>query len=269
MSQRRLNISEDRRQNTEHRRQKTEHRAWSKRPGKGFSLSSVIWLLTSVFWLLAVASCAPKYAEKPEHVGIPLDSALAEFRSISSIEAVLYVEYEKDDNVMGGDAFLNLSADRLNLRLYYLGFLAGEVSEEGGVVKSKPKLNRAKSTILVEGLKNSFLWWNIKDYAVQEKDNMYVLRNASRKLLISKDTLLPVEQTIQLDNGDELSIRYDAPVKQGPGDKEKDGERAVGKPASSAPASPSRWYQSQLSIKLKNNLVRVRVKSYSVTKAKG
>jgi hypothetical protein len=218
--------------------------------------------------MLFAVSCAPKYVEKPEHVGIPLDSALSEFRNISSIEAVLYVEYEKNESVMGGDAFLNLSEDRLNLRLYYLGFLAGEVTEDNGVIKSKPKLDRNKSIVLVDGLKNSFLWWNIKDYVVQEKDTVYILKNYNRKILISKETLLPVQQTIELDNGEELSILYDSPVKQEPGDKEQKIERtaASGTPAS---ISPAMWYQSRLSIKFKNYLVRVRVKSYSVTKAKG
>ena len=256
-----------------YKEQKSEAGTRTKNGKQGFSLPSVLCLLLSAVLLLASASCAPRYAEKPAHKGIPLDRVLSEFRSISSIEAVLYVEYEKNDSVMGGDAFLTLSEDKLNLRLYYLGFPAGEVSEDNGVIKSKPKLNRNKSIILVDGLKNSFLWWTIKDYAVQEKDNLYILKNYNRKILISKETLLPVQQTIELDNGDELSINYDSPAKQGAGGTARNGEQEMEKPGSAgnrefAPESPTMWYQSKLSIKFKNHLVRVRVKSYSVFKNK-
>ncbi|HEX8947729.1 MAG TPA: hypothetical protein VF790_02135, partial [Dissulfurispiraceae bacterium] len=101
--------------------------------------------LCALLLALGAASCAPKLAEKPSYTGVPLEEALAKLRDIASIEAVLSVEYEKNDSTMTGDAFLNLSEDRLSLRLYYLGFLAGEVSEEDGVIKSNPKMSKYKS----------------------------------------------------------------------------------------------------------------------------
>ncbi len=225
-----------------------------RRPGPYFSF--FVRSLVSVFCLLSFVSCAPKYAEKPSHGGIPLDTMLSELRKISSVEAVLYVEYAKNEHTMSGDAFLNLSEDALNMRLYYLGFLAGEVHEEGGIVRSKPKLDKNKSIVLIDGLKNSFLWWNIKDYVVQEKDGAYLLKSYNRKVVINKETLLPVAQTIQLENGEELSIEYDSPVKG----KQEAGE-SVQNPA-------PLWYQSHLTIRFKNYLVNVSVKSYSVSKQK-
>jgi len=109
--------------------------------------------------LLLLASCAaPKLVERPSHRGIALDEALAQYRSISSINTVLGLEYEKNDTIMSGDASLSASPDKLSLRIYYLGFLQGEVYEENGTIKSKPKLDKNKSALLVEGLKSSLFW---------------------------------------------------------------------------------------------------------------
>lgn len=232
----------------------------------------IILYVPVILVLLITVSCAPKIIEKPSFRGVPLEEALAELKNISSIEAVLNVEYEKNNSVMGGDAFLHLSGNRLNLRLYYLGFLAGEVNEENGIIKCKPKIDRNKSLILVDGLKNSFFWWNIRDYTVSEKEDVYVLKNYNRKLFISKDSLLPVQQTIELDSGEEMNILYDTPAKNNAGSKSggKDGIAEDGSSPESRnhalnPEAPV-WYQSRLSIKFKNYLVRVKVKSYSVTK---
>lgn len=207
-------------------------------------------ILASVSCLLLFASCAPKRVGLPLYEEVPLEKAMAELKSINSIEAVLAIEYEKKDSTMSGDASLRLSENNLNLRLYYLGFLAGEVNEENGIVKSKPKLDKNKSTILVDGLKNSFFWWNIKDYLVQEGDGVYILKNSYRKILVDKKTLLPVQQVIELANGDELNILYDAPAHS---------EEA----AKDSQASLSQRYQSKLTIGLKNHLLRIKVKSYT------
>ena len=112
---------------------------------------------------------------------------------------------------MSGDASLSASPDKLSLRIYYLGFLQGEVYEENGIIKSKPKLDKNKSALLVEGLKSGLFWWNITDYDTFETAASYELRNANRKVIIDKQSLLPVEQTIYFDNGDRLIISYEAP----------------------------------------------------------
>ncbi|MEW5746688.1 MAG: hypothetical protein AB1805_14760 [Nitrospirota bacterium] len=211
-------------------------------------------LLASGLCVLLLISCAPKQIERPAHAGVALEDALAALKAVDAVEAVLSIDYEKSDSVMSGDAFLKVSESMLTLRLYYLGFLAGEVTEENGVVKSKPKLDRNKSAILVDGLKNSFLWWNIDHYTVQENETAYIVRNYNRRLVISKETLLPVEQTIELDSGDKLSISYDVPV--------KNTEQAL----SLAADSLLQWYQSHLTIQLKKHVVRVKVKSLAYQK---
>ena len=200
---------------------------------------------------LLVISCAPKYAEKPSRENASLYEVLAKMNTVQSIEAVLSIEYEKNNATMSGDAFLDLSPAALDLRIYYLGFLAGEVKENNGVIKSKPKLDKYKSVILVDGLRNSFLWWTISDYSVQEREDSYVLKNFDRTLTISKKSMLPLEQTIQLDNGEEMTISYGEPACNKP-ETEKNGFDPE-----------TAWYQSHLSIRYRDHQVKVRVKSYT------
>jgi hypothetical protein len=207
------------------------------------------WYLVPVFLLLLC--CAPKYAERPSREGVSLSDMLAKMNTVQSIEAVLAIDYEKNETTMSGDAFLNLSPETLNLRIYYLGFLAGEISEDNGVIKSRPKIDKNKTIVLVDGLKNSFLWWTIKDYTIREKEDTYVLTNYNRTLTISKKDLLPLRQTIELDNGEELTIAYEAPAQINQESAQCKVDRDVS------------WYQSRLSIQYKNHQVKVRVKSYS------
>ncbi len=216
----------------------------------------LFWLLASVSCLLLLISCAaPKLAEKPSHRGTSLNDALSQYRKISSISTVVGLDYEKNDVIMSGDASLSVSPDKLSLRIYYLGFLQGEVYEENGKIKSKPKLDKNKSLILVEGLKSSLFWWNITDYTVTETADAYELRNGYRRVVVNKESLLPVEQTIELENGDTIAISYDTPSRI----ISEDGKETLDN-------SPLSWYQSRVRIQLKNYIVRINVKSYSLTR---
>jgi len=208
------------------------------------------FLLLTAYCLLFTVSCAPKHVEMPFYEGIRLNDILPALQDIKEIEATMSVVYEKQETSMQGDAVLRVSNDSLDFRIYYLGFLAGEMQEDKGIIKSNPKLDRNKSTILVDGLKNSFFWWNIQDYAIHESEDMYILRNSYRKIIISKDTLLPVQQTIELYSGEKLNIFYDLPQRA---------DADILLLTSSIPL----WYQSHLKIEFREQIVMIRVRSYS------
>ncbi|MBA4349566.1 MAG: hypothetical protein C0415_06230 [Thermodesulfovibrio sp.] len=243
MLKKQLRISKYRSEKSEVRSQKLRHKKYC-----------FYFLLFTIYCSLFTVSCATKHVEIPSYEKITINEALAELKKTTSIDAVLLVEYEKGDIMMSGDAALLLSENKLDLKLYYLGFLYGEVKEENGIVKSKPLLDKNKSILLVDGLKNSFFWWNIKDYTINEKEDIYELKNSTRQILISKKTMLPVQQIIKINNADELKISYDFPAKI----------KAEETNSSNPPLS--HWYQSHLKIEFKKYLVRIEVKSYSITK---
>ncbi len=239
----------------------------SRVKGKNLLVTRYSLLVT---FLLFTVSCAPKHVELPSYEEIPIENAISELKNIQSIEAVLSVEYEKDDSAMSGDVSLNLSEDGLNLRLYYLGFLVGEIKEENGIVKSVPKIDKNKSMMLIDGLKNSFFWWNMEDYTVQEKEDIYELKNSYRKILVNKKTLLPLHQTIELNDGEELNIFYDAPAKTAEDkkissweDEKKENENlSISQPLNLS--TSALWYNSRLKIEFKNHVIKIKVTSYSV-----
>jgi uncharacterized protein Veg len=169
--------------------------------------------------------------------------------NINSIEAVLTVEYESEDNSMSGDASLRLSKEDLHLRIYYLGFLVGEISEKDGTIISKPRLNKNKSTILVDGIRNSLFWWNMDDFALQERNDSYILENSIRKVFVDKKTFLPIKQIVELDDGQKLEITYDIPKKID---------------ETTNPLLQDLWYNSTIIFKLKNHTANIKIKSYTV-----
>jgi hypothetical protein len=203
----------------------------------------------SLIFLLFAISCAPRPIQVAVIDGISIDEMIKRLNNINSIETVLTIEYENEDNLMSGDASLGISKDNLNLRIYYLGFLVGEISERDGVITSKPKLNKNKSTILVDGIKNSLFWWNINDYVLHTKDDFYILENVNRKVFIDKKTLLPIKQLIEFGDGEKLEIVYDIPKK-------------IDETTNSQ--LQDLWYNSTISFKLKNHTAKIKIKSYKV-----
>lgn len=207
--------------------------------------------------LLLLISCTPKRVEIPLMEGVALKERLSGLGEIRSIEAALEVDYEKNGGIMRGDGALKVSEDNLTLRMYYRGFMVGEITEERGIVKSNPKLNQTRSAILVYGLRSGFLWWDIKDYTVEENGDVYMVKNYNRKLAVDKKTLLPLRQTVELESGETLDIYYDSPAKAVEDEEGTNGLFPVLK-IGDRPL----WYQSGLKIEIGKNTVKVKIKSY-------
>ncbi|MDI6744244.1 MAG: hypothetical protein QMD07_02590 [Thermodesulfovibrionales bacterium] len=196
-----------------------------------------IMLIVLLFFLL---SCTAKRVELPDYSAVDVKTVIAERKNIKGVNATFYIEFEKNDSTMTGDAAVTLMEKSLDLRIYSMGFLMAEIKEKDGIIKSIPPADKNKSTILVEGLRNSMLWWLIKDYGIEEQNNSYLIRNSSQKIVIDKKTMLPVSQTIELDNGRELRISYDEPAN-----------------------SNGFWYPSRMKIALSKYVVKLKIKSIS------
>jgi hypothetical protein len=183
-------------------------------------------------------SCAPKRVEIPTYEGIDVKEVLSTKNTISTIDATFSIVFEKDDSEMRGEGVLNISRiGDLNLRVYSFGFLALEVTSENGVIQSNPRIDKNKTKILTQGLRDCLFWWDIQDYEVDDKDDVYHLKNFSREVWFDKKTILPIKQKVALENGRELHMSYE--------DMEKTGDV---------------WYPSAITIELSQYTVKLRIK---------
>lgn len=195
--------------------------------------------LISVFIFLF--SCATQKVDIPAFEGIDIVEVFSTKKDISVIDTTFSITFERDESELRGDGILNISrTGDLNLRVYSLGFLALEVSSLNGITKSNPHIDKNKSKILAEGLRNCFFWWDIEDYTIDELEDVYIFKNLTREIWLDRKTLLPFKQVILLEDGRELIIDYS--------DNEKFGNI---------------WYPSNISINLLKYFVKLKVKEIS------
>jgi hypothetical protein len=152
----------------------------------------------------------------PSYEGVNVVDVLHSKDNISDIETVFSITFKKDDTETRGEGVLNISRNGdLSLRIYSFGFLVFELVSENGIIKSTPALDRSKGTILTYGLRDCLFWWDIKNFEVDEKEGIYLLRNLSRKVWIDSKTMLPIKQTVSLEDDRELNFYYEKPGNSG------------------------------------------------------
>ena len=167
-----------------------------------------------------------------------LEAVLAEMKSIERIDAIMSVVFEKKDSEMYGDAVLDITkAGDLHLKVYTLGILGMDLTSRDGVVKSTPRLDKIKTTILTQGLRDCLFWWDLHNYAVREDGDYLVMQNAARSVWLDRKSLLPGKQRIDFDDGKQLTVLYDSPVRQS-----------------------GIWYQSRIRIELTRYIVTLQIK---------
>lgn len=190
--------------------------------------------------LVLLISCAPKRVEIPTYEGLDPRDVLSSKESVKAIEATFSIEFEKDESRMRGDAVLRLTPDSLDLQVYSLGFLVAEVTSNDTVTRSNPPVDRNRLWMLVDGIRNSFFWWSIKDPSLDGDDDGYRISNSWRKLFINKRTMMPEKQVIELDDGRQLTVFYEEPVLMDGG-----------------------WFPSRMRIELSNQTLRLSIKAIS------
>jgi hypothetical protein len=166
-----------------------------------------IYLIT----LFLCAACAQKGVVIPVREGIDLRDELTRMGSLTSLDASFTIEFVRGESTMKGDAVLRLTPEDLDLRVYSLGFLVSEVTSHDGLTKSTPPMERTGLLLLIDGIRNSFFWWSIEGYEIDEDDAAFLVTNSWRRIVFNKRTLLPVRQMINLDEGKELQIFYEDP----------------------------------------------------------
>ncbi|MCX8034365.1 MAG: hypothetical protein N3A00_03490 [Thermodesulfovibrio sp.] len=170
---------------------------------------SLLRFLVFSFVLILLFACAEK---KPlivkEFYVEDLQDFLNKMKIYSSIEGILNLQYEGKNNLQG-DAFLRISERELLLRVYYMGFPAGEVYEENGEVTSNLLIEKDRLKQLVTGIRKGFIWWD-GDFVVEENSNEYILKDkkADRIVILKKSGFMPLIQTLNVE-GQTLLINYD------------------------------------------------------------
>jgi hypothetical protein len=166
--------------------------------------------------IVLLFSCAAPEVKPPIYEDMDVGEALRMKEHVSAIEAEFSITFYRDDSKRRGDGVLTISKDGdLSLRVYSLGFLAFELTSQDGIIQSAPVLDRTKREILTYGLRDCLFWWDISDYEIDEQEDMYLLRSYPRKLWIDRKTMLPVQQSVQLEDDRELWFYYEEPQKMG------------------------------------------------------
>ncbi len=201
-------------------------------------IASKLFFLSVV---VALYSCAAKHVEMPVYESIDVKEVLSSRSDISSIETTFSITFEKEDTEIQGSGVLNIAKNGdLNMRVYSFGFLAFQMTSENGIIKSSPPIDGNKGVILTYGLRDCLFWWDLRDFAVYEKEDLFVLKDNERELWLDKKTALPKKQIISLADGRELNVYYYNPEKSG-----------------------NFWYPSRIRIELSRYAVTLRMKDLS------
>jgi hypothetical protein len=210
--------------------------------GRGHGTGRVALSMACILLALSglLPSCATKRVEIPTYEGVDVLSALLGKETVKAIDSHFSIEFEKDGSAMRGEAVLKVTHDTLDLQVYSFGFLVAEVVSNDAGTKSDPPLDRSRLLMLVDGIRNSFFWWSIKNPEIKEDDGAYRVGNSWRRLLLNRKTLMPERQIIELEDGRQLIVVYDEPVLMEGG-----------------------WFPSKMRIELANRSVTLKIKSLS------
>lgn len=206
--------------------------------GRTHSLFMSSILFSFVFLL---ASCAAKRVGVPTYEGADILTVLSSKGAVRSIDSNFSIEFERDGSVLRGDAVLKLTPDALDLQVYSLGFLVAEVTSNDAVTRSDPPIDRNRLLMLVDGIRNSFFWWSIKNPEIWEGEGAYRVSNSWRWLYLNRKTLMPEKQIIELEDGRQLTVLYGEPALMEGG-----------------------WFPSKMRIELSRQSVNLKIKSLSL-----
>lgn len=136
-----------------------------------------------------------------------LQDFLNKMKTYSSIEGTLNLQYE-GKSTLQGDASLKISPNQLLLRIYYLGFPAGEIYEENGKIDSNLLIEQDKLKQLATGIRKGFLWWQ-GDFSLEENADIYILKEKNNDRIIKLDKLgfMPLNQILTVE-GQTIEINY-------------------------------------------------------------
>lgn len=172
------------------------------------NLLKLLAISLSIFLFFGCAEKRPVTVK--EFYAQDLQDFLNRMKIYSNIEGVLNLQYEAKNSSLNGDASLRISKDELLLRVYYLGFPAGELYEENGEVTSNLLIEKDRLKQLAISIRKGFLWWD-GDFSIDDEGTQYILKdkNIDRIILLNKEGFMPLQQTLTVE-GQTILINYDS-----------------------------------------------------------
>jgi len=156
-------------------------------------------------------SCSVKRIEIPPQEEARLREEFARKGKIKSIESVFSIEFKKNGSPEDGDAVLRMSPENFDLQVYSHGLLAADIRTINNEIKSIPPLNSIVLRMLVDGLRSSFFWWSMQGYNTSVENGKYLISAPARTVLLNSRTLMPEEQTVEVEERWLLKVFYDEP----------------------------------------------------------
>ncbi|MGB9822565.1 hypothetical protein [Thermodesulfovibrio sp.] len=170
---------------------------------------NLLRLLTVSLVIFLFSGCAEKKPEiLKEFYAEDVKDFIKKMQNYQGIESSLAIDYESKGNFLSGDALLKISKNETLLRIYYMGFPAGEIYEKNEEVSSTLLIEKDKVKQILTGVRKGFMWW-IGDFEIGEKDNNFILKekNSERQVLLNKKGFMPVSQSFTFEN-QQILITY-------------------------------------------------------------
>ncbi len=164
-------------------------------------------LAASLIVFLFFACAEKKPVTVKEFYAENIEDFIKKMQIYNSLEGVLNLQYEAKNSVLNGEASLRISKNELLLRIYYMGFPAGEIYEENGEVSSNLMIEKDRLKQFAIGIRKGFIWWS-GNFSVTEDAENFFLTEGERIIILKKDGFIPLKQTLNVDNQTILII-YD------------------------------------------------------------
>ncbi|MCG6553198.1 MAG: hypothetical protein L7F77_12815 [Candidatus Magnetominusculus sp. LBB02] len=159
---------------------------------------------------VCVISCAAaiKENEPPDNEVLTLPVLMERLGRVSEIKGSAAVDFKGLDGGMSGDAAVRVWRDGFDVKIYAMGFPAGELKLKDGVFESSPKLKEEDEPAIARCIKDGLFWWTSDDIQSAGDDGKIYLKSPGQIIVLDNSTLKPIEQAIALQKGEGLYINY-------------------------------------------------------------
>ncbi|GAB5046699.1 hypothetical protein [Thermodesulfovibrio sp. TK110] len=171
---------------------------------------SFLRLLAFSFVIFLISGCTAKKPEVlKEFYAENIQDFIKKMQIYQGIESSLTIDYESKGDLLSADALVKINKNETLLRIYYMGFPAGDVYEKNGEVSSNLLIEKDKVKQILTGVRKGFMWW-VGDFEIKEKDNNFILKekNTDREVVLNKNGFMPVSQSFTFEN-QQILITYD------------------------------------------------------------